>query len=217
MHSSSNRRGRVVAAVAVVLAIGGTVAIGVGAGSQRHPPLPPRSAAGTPPSPGATALAPSRPLRLDISAIGVHSAVQSLGLTAAGTLQAPAPGPHYGEAAWYRYSPTPGSLGPAILEGHVDSAAGGPSVFFNLGRLRPADAILVTRVDGLVAVFAVDGVRRFPKDRFPTRLIYGDLGYAGLRLITCGGPFDRSTGHYLDNVVVFASLVGSRGPGYGGS
>jgi len=25
-----------------------------------------------------------------------------------------------------------------------------------------------------------------------------------LRLITCGGGFDRSTGHYRDNVIVYA-------------
>jgi len=95
----------------------------------------------------------------------------------------------------------------------VDSAAAGPSVFFELGRLRPQDEIRVTRADGQVAVFAVDGVRRYPKDHFPTQLVYGNLDYAGLRLLTCGGRFDRSTGHYVDNVVVFASLVALAEPG----
>jgi len=28
-----------------------------------------------------------------------------------------------------------------------------------------------------------------------------------LRLVTCGGSFDSSTGHYRDNVVVSADLV----------
>jgi sortase (surface protein transpeptidase) len=93
--------------------------------------------------------------------------------------------------------------------GHVDSAAQGPSVFFNLGDLRPGDEVLVTRADGLVAVFSVDGVRRYPKDHFPTLLVYGNTDHAALRLITCGGSFDYATGHYVDNIVVFASLVGS--------
>ncbi len=219
----SSRRGIVVTAAAAVFGVAGAGVIATAVHGQRHAPQPPRSAAGSVPaadfgSPvrgtgpalaAATVLPASRPVLLDIAAIGVHSPLQYLGLTAAGVLQVPPPGPHYDEAAWYRYSPTPGSLGPAIIEGHVDSAAAGPSVFFDLGRLRPHDEVRVTRADGRVAVFAVDGVRRYPKDRFPTQLVYGDLDHAGLRLLTCGGRFDRTTGHYVDNIVVFASLVGS--------
>ncbi len=45
-------------------------------------------------------------------------------------------------------------------------------------------------------------------DHFPpTQLVYGNTNHAALRLITCGGSFDFSTGHYVDNVVVFATLV----------
>ena len=83
-------------------------------------------------------------------------------------------------------------------------------MFFNLGDLRPGDKVLVTRADRLIAVFRVDGVRRYPKDQFPTQLVYGATDHAALRLITCGGPFDNATGHYLDNIVIFASLVGSQ-------
>ena len=83
-------------------------------------------------------------------------------------------------------------------------------MFFELGRLRPGNDVKVTRRDGSVAVFEVTGVRRYPKERFPTGLVYGNTDHAALRLITCGGAFDASTGHYVDNIVVFASLVGSR-------
>jgi sortase (surface protein transpeptidase) len=117
----------------------------------------------------------------------------------------PAPGPDYDRAGWYRYSPVPGALGPAVIAGHVDSAAVGPSVFFRLSSLRPGDTALVTRTDGSVAEFAVDGVRRYPKGQFPTELVYGDTDHAALRLITCGGAF--ANGHYFDNIVVRASLV----------
>jgi hypothetical protein len=79
-------------------------------------------------------------------------------------------------------------------------------VFFRLGDLTPHDTIEVTRADGSVASFVVEAVRRFHKSNFPTQLVYGNTDHATLRLITCGGPFDRSTGHYLDNVVVTASL-----------
>jgi hypothetical protein len=68
--------------------------------------------------------------------------------------------------------------------------------------------ILVTRADSPVAVFTVNAVRRYPKSGFPAAAVYGNLGYAGLRLVTCGGDFDRSTGHYRDNIVVHAQLTG---------
>lgn len=154
-------------------------------------------------------LSSSEPAAIDIPAIGVHSEMQQVGLTAEHTLEVPAPGPHYNQAAWYKHSATPGAIGPAIIVGHVDSAADGPSVFFNLGNLRPRDEVLVTRRDGTVAIFRVDAVRQYSKDDFPTELVYGDTDHAALRLITCGGTFDRAQRSYLDNVVVFATLVGS--------
>lgn len=160
---------------------------------------------------GPLVLARSRPVALDIPSIDVHSVVRHLGQTDAGALETPAAGPHYNDAAWYRYSPTPGALGPAILLGHVDSAAQGPSVFFRLGEVRAGDRVNVTREDGSIAVFAVDRVRRYAKDEFPTDVVYRNIEHAGLRIVTCGGAFDDASGHYLDNIVVFASLVGARG------
>ena len=222
------RRGLVATVAAVVFTAIGATAIVVSVAAQKHAPQPPPSAAGslgpaagspTPsksprpsdatPAARSSPLPLSKPVSIDIPVIRVHSTLQYLGLTAQRTLQVPAPGPHYNEAAWYKYSPTPGSLGPAVILGHVDSAAQGPSVFFNLGDLRPGDNVLVTRADGLVAVFRVDGVRRYPKNQFPTLLVYGNTDHAALRLITCGGAFDYATGHYVDNIVVFASLVSS--------
>ena len=223
------RRGRygirrnLVTVAACLSAVSGAILITVEVAAQKHAPQPPLTAVGSlgssvsaaipsvDPSPGAVGpvLPASKPVSVDIPAIGVHSAMQYLGLTAQHTLQVPKPGPHYNEAGWYKYSSTPGSLGPAVIVGHVDSEAQGPSVFFSLGALRPGDNVLVTRADGLVAVFRVDGVRSYPKDHFPTQLVYGETDHAALRLVTCGGAFDQATGHYLDNIVVFASLVGS--------
>lgn len=154
-------------------------------------------------------LSSSEPVTIDIPAIDVHSEVQYLGLTAQHTLEVPAPGPYYNQAAWYKHSATPGAIGPAIMLGHVDSAADGPSVFFDLANLRPGDEVLVTRRDGMVAVFVVESVDYYPKDDFPTELVYGATDNAALRLITCGGTFDRASRHYRDNVVVFANLVDS--------
>ena len=150
----------------------------------------------------------STPLALTIPAIGVQTPLVRLGQTAVGALEVPAPGPNYDKAGWYRYSPTPGSLGPAVIAGHLDSAQG-PSVFFRLGSLRPQDSVLISRADGSVAIFSVDDVRSYPKNGFPTQLVYGDTDRAALRLITCGGPIEEASGHHRDNIVVLASLVGS--------
>ena len=152
----------------------------------------------------------STPVQLTIPAIGVSTRLLRLGLNPDGTLEVPAPGPDYDRAAWFTGSPTPGEAGPAVIEGHVDSAADGPSVFFRLGALTPGDRVHVTRADGVTAEFTVDGVRRYPKDAFPTGLVYGNTDHAALRLITCGGSFDAATGHYRDDIVVFAHLTAVR-------
>ncbi len=154
-------------------------------------------------------LARSAPVAVDIPAIGVSSGLQDLGLAPTGAIAVPQPGPQYNEAAWYDGSPTPGELGPSIIEGHIDSAATGPSVFFRLGALVPGDAIDVVLADDVVAVFTVTGVRQYPKAAFPIGVVYGNTNFAALHLITCGGAFDSETGHYLANTVVFAALTSS--------
>jgi sortase (surface protein transpeptidase) len=161
------------------------------------------------PVPTVLTLPASMPTSLAIPAIHVRAALLHVGQAADGTLAVPPPGPHYDQPAWYRYSPTPGARGPSVIVGHIDSKSGGPSVFFRLGELKRSDPIRVTRDDGSVAVFAVDDVRRFHKADFPSRLVYGNTDHAALRLITCGGPFDRTTGHYVDNIIVTATLLRS--------
>jgi sortase (surface protein transpeptidase) len=234
--TAGNRRGFLVTVVTGVLALSGVSLIGYAATHQQQqlpqPPLTvisttaspkPTSANDRPAPPTSTSRRPgpataaprvvgpiltaSKPVSLAIPAIGVQSSLMDVGRTAQGTLEVPAPGPNYNKAAWYRHSPTPGSLGPAVILGHVDSKADGPSVFYKLGTLRPRDTVRVTRADNSVAVFTVDTVRRFQKSAFPTQLVYGNTNHAALRLITCGGPFDRDTGSYSDNIVVMATLV----------
>ncbi|MGZ4608991.1 MAG: class F sortase [Actinomycetes bacterium] len=212
--------------VAGLLAVAGLTCIGVAVSHQHHSAQPPLTNVGSPGPPKGQAAsgsarqsAPSRatsvvgpvlkaslPVSIVIPAIGVRSPLLHVGLTSDGSLEVPTPGPTYDDAGWYRYSPTPGSLGPAVIVGHVDSAAHGPSVFYRLGSLRPRDTVRIKRADGSVAVFAVDDVRRYQKSRFPTQLVYGNTNHAALRLITCGGPFGP-TGHYRDNIVVLASLT----------
>jgi hypothetical protein len=146
---------------------------------------------------------------VDIPAIGVSSRLLRLGLNSDGTIQVPPLATSANLAAWYKYSATPGQIGAAVIEGHVDSRSG-PAVFFRLGALRPGDTIDVTRADGITAIFRVTGVREYAKSHFPAKTVYGAAGFAALRLITCGGAFDFATGHYLSSTVVFASLTSWR-------
>jgi len=160
-------------------------------------------------------VARSQPLSIAIPAIGVQSDLLQLGMNPTGTIEVPPLGntPETNEAAWFDDSPTPGEVGPSVIEGHIDSAYQGPSVFFRLGALVPGDTIDVTLADGTVAVFTVTGVRQYPKTGFPTQVVYGNTNFAALRLITCGGTFDYTTHQYLANTVVFASLTSSHHAG----
>jgi sortase (surface protein transpeptidase) len=175
-----------------------------------HAPQPSAAAAGTiVPLPGGGHLRRSVPVRVDIPAIGVHTRLLHLGITADGAIQVPPLETSASLAAWYKYSATPGQIGTSIIEGHVDDLQG-PAVFYRLGALRPGNTIDVTLADGVTAVFRVTGVREFLKSGFPADGVYSPARYAALRLITCGGAFDYNTGHYLSSTVVFASLASAR-------
>jgi len=189
------------------LIAGGVLAIVVALAAQVHAPVPAASAAGTTGrgTATATALRQSLPVSVAIPAIGVRSRLLRLGLNPDGTIQVPSLVTSADEAAWYKYSATPGQPGTAVIEGHVDSYHG-PAVFFRLGALRPGNRIEVTLSDGVTAVFLVTGVRQYAKDEFPAKTVYAQASYPALRLITCGGDFDPATGHYLSSVVVFATL-----------
>lgn len=153
---------------------------------------------------GPLTLVRSAPVRLRVERLGLDTAPVPLGLLDDGSLQVPADA---GTVGWYTGAPTPGERGPAVLAAHVDWK-GLPGAFADLHALRPGDRVRVDRADGTTATFAVTRVGRYPKTAFPTEQVYGDLDHAGLRLITCGGTFDRSADSYTDNVVVFADLVG---------
>ncbi|HEV2256498.1 MAG TPA: class F sortase [Streptosporangiaceae bacterium] len=156
---------------------------------------PPQSAA---PKPVAA------PVSLTIPLIGVQTNLITLGLAADGELQVPL---SISVAGWYTGSPRPGSIGSAIIVGHIDGSSG-RGVFFRLDTLTRGDKIYVKRADGTLAEFRVTSVQTYLKDHFPTEDVYGPVPDAELRLITCGGALDYATHHYLSNIVVYATEVG---------
>jgi hypothetical protein len=164
---------------------------------------PPPSSAPSP-SPTAAGLDRSAPVNISIESINLRAGVDQVGLAPDGTLEEQ-PFARAGRAAWYRLGPAPGQVGPAVIVGHVDTKRS-VAVFFYLSELRPGDQVVLTRADGHTVTFTVDWLGSFPKSDFPTQLVYGPTDYPALRLITCGGSFDRSVGSYRSNIVVFAHL-----------
>jgi hypothetical protein len=147
------------------------------------------------------------PVRLQIPSIGVDTRLQRLGRAPDGTVEVPK-GPHeWEEAGWYERGTRPGDPGSAVVLGHVDSSREGPAVFFRLRELRRGAEIKVVRADGSSVRFSVDRTEQYPKSRFPTDAVYYPTLTPELRLVTCGGSFDATAGHYRSNVIVFATLA----------
>nr|WP_249068649.1 sortase [Modestobacter muralis] len=140
------------------------------------------------------------PVSVEIPAIDVESEVFPLGAGDSATTGT-GPCPEHEDAAWASGSPRPGERGPAVLEGHVDTAAG-PSAFHDLGELEVGDRVEVTRADGTMADFAVYETQLVLGDAFPTSAVYGDTAGPELRLITCGSSDGEA--HRPIEVVVFA-------------
>jgi sortase (surface protein transpeptidase) len=147
------------------------------------------------------------PLSVAIPRLHIASGLVQLGIDDQGAMEVPV---DPADAGWYRLGPPPGSLGPAVIAGHVTWNQV-PAVFFRLSEVRPGDVVEVTRADGRLAVFEVTAVRLFDKSEFPTQAVFGPVDHAALRLITCGGDYESSAHRYLGNVVVFARLASSRG------
>jgi LPXTG-site transpeptidase (sortase) family protein len=197
-------------AAGLVVIAGGTAGLLL----TRHPVQPVRPVAGVAalPAPTGPIVAPPppadprqvpRPVSLTIPLIGVRTQLITLGLTSSGALQVPS---MTSVAGWYTGSPEPGAIGSAIIVGHIDSVTG-PGVFYRLSELRGGDKVYVKRADGTLVEFRVTSVQTYLKDRFPTQTVYGPTPDPELRLITCGGAFDYATGHYLSNIVVYATEV----------
>ena len=228
LSRTGGRRGAYsIAAATVVLLVVGIISIALGIRGYDGPPVPPIPAAAAAAAQPVTAsvdaskqspsrrqsstattrfgafLPASMPTGIDIPSIGVHStSFVALGVAADGTIEVPGTAD---EVGLYAGGPTPGQLGPSVMAAHVDSTKG-PGIFYRLGEIVPGDKVRVTRADGSRLTFVVDKVAQYPKDKFPTDLVYhGDFTTAQIRLVTCGGTFDKVK-HYLDNVVVFGHL-----------
>ncbi|MEL5958026.1 class F sortase [Streptomyces sp. CLV115] len=153
------------------------------------------------------------PKRVEIPSIGIEAPVVARGLDKDGAIEPPSFDTPQ-TIGWYGDGTEPGAKGPALLVGHVDTETR-PAVFYGLSAARPGARVDITRADGTVAEFTIDDVQVFTRARFDADKAYGPRqdGRAELRLITCGGTFDRKTHSYDANVVVSAYLTGEKPAG----
>lgn len=163
-----------------------------------------RSAAPSPTSPSPVATTPpvvaSDPVRVVIPALGLDEALIDLGIAEDGTMEVPV---EYDEVGWFTGGGRPGGTGPTVIAAHVDSPTG-PAVFQSLRDLAAGDTVEVQDADGRTHSYRVTEAADYPKSAFPTARVFGATARDELRLITCGGIFDRNAGSYVDNHVVYA-------------
>jgi sortase (surface protein transpeptidase) len=141
------------------------------------------------------------PVEVEVPEVDIAAPIEPLGLTEGGALEVPE---DFSMAGWWASGPEPGERGAAVITAHVDSKAG-PAAFYALADASPGDEVHVHRGDGSTATFVIDRLGQYPKDDFPTHRVYDKTPKPTLRLITCGGIFDESIGHYRDNVVAYAT------------
>jgi LPXTG-site transpeptidase (sortase) family protein len=215
------RRGVVIGAVLAAVVLGGGVTgvalastVGSDGSDGRAGSAPSSPASGSAPAsagsgtegfqdPAAPAARSSAtPVSVSIPAIGVQSDLEDLHRGSAGELDPPV---DWDSAGWFSDGIVPGEVGPAVIAGHVDSPTSA-AVFFRLDELVAGDEVHVAMSDGTTRTFTVDRSERAAKSAFPTSDVYGTTPTAQLRLITCDGVFDTATGHYTDNLIVFADL-----------
>jgi hypothetical protein len=214
-HSAGT--GRLLAGVAWVVLLLGLWLWGREVTDVRHgisaPTTGDMAAAGRPPDvklpPAHRPLTDALPQRVDIPGLGVQAPVVARGLDARGALDPP-PYDQPGVVGWYAGGAAPGAPGTALQDGHVDTVRR-PAVFYKVSAMRPGQTIRVIRADAKVAEFTVESVQVLTRDRFDAHQAYGprESGRAELRLVTCGGSFDRATRSYTANVVVSAYLTGT--------
>jgi sortase (surface protein transpeptidase) len=208
----TSRRGYLIALVVAFLAALVVLALALGGGAEppaaQPPPARPVAVnpAGEQPADAVAALPKSDPVSIDIPKIGARSSLVPLGVNADNTIQVP-PVTTPLQAGWYTYAPTPGEVGPAVVLGHVDGNHQ-KGIFYRLKELAAGDRVSIARADGTTALFEVTKVHQVPKQEFEKEGVYDDTAGPELRLITCGGVFDRSAHNYVDNIVVYAQLVG---------
>jgi hypothetical protein len=143
------------------------------------------------------------PSSLVIPDLNLKAPFEPLGLNLSGSIEVPKN--NWG-VGWFVYGAEPGEIGPFVVVGHLDSSQG-DAVFAHLNKIKPGNKIMVQNADDSLVTYSVTYVAEFSQNNFPTQAVYGPLPYAGIRLITCSGTWDKKAGHYTNNLIVFGSKL----------
>jgi len=150
------------------------------------------------------------PTAITIADINVASApvLATTADTSTGRLVIPSDASKIG---WYRYGPTPGEPGSALLAGHVDYDDR-PGVFYSLQDVPIGALVDIAFADGSVEHFRVTQVLLVDKTDIPVTDLFARSGSPRLTLVTCGGVFDWTHHTYRSNVIVSADPVPAAAP-----
>lgn len=144
------------------------------------------------------------PQALRIPSLGVDMAVVPVGIAEGDQMELPE---DPAIAGWYRFGPDAASTaGNLVLAAHVDSVDYPIGPLAGLRDVAAGETIAVAAADGADRGYVIESVTFYEKSALPTDEIFRRDGDPALIVITCGGPFDSSTGHYRDNVVAVARL-----------
>jgi LPXTG-site transpeptidase (sortase) family protein len=151
------------------------------------------------------AVASGLPRIIEIPKIDVKARVLHLGTDDEGKVDVPKTS--Y-DTAWYNESVSPGTVGAALIDGHVRSV-GGDAVFTRLAELVPGDEITIEMGNGKHNTFAVTSVETVPLNGLDMKqlLISSDASKPGLNLITCGGTYDYTARTFQDRTIVKSVLI----------
>jgi hypothetical protein len=225
---STRRAGRSAGLAVGIALLGGATTVGfAGCAADSGPPSASSSDAGSVPSAAARTVGPTStsrppaaeraddinapdpvvlapPSGLTVPKIATSATVVPVQVdTRTGALEVPA---DVREVGWWEAGPRPGSqFGTVVLTGHIDSADQGPGMLARLREVGPGDRVVV-RAGGRDVRYVVKARREYRKAALPVD-VFSPVGDPRLVIVSCGGPFDAASGHYRDNVVVFATPV----------
>jgi len=146
----------------------------------------------------------SPPARLVIKNIGIDTPIAPAGLTSDGLMDIKE---NPDEVAWYRFGPSPGEEGSAVIAGHYGWKDGHGSVFNNLHTLKPGDKIEVYNQNGVAVAFVVRETRKYDPKADAADVFISSDGRSHLNLVTCYGSWDGAVQSYSERLVVFADWV----------
>ncbi len=117
-----------------------------------------------------------------------------------------------GTGGWWPLGARTGSgTGTVLIAGHVDSREDGLGPFAALHGTRVGAGLAVTGADAGVRRYRVTARRTYRQEELPADL-FSRTGAHRLALVTCAGPYDRASGRYERNLVLYAAPVGAPAP-----